>query len=104
MRMRLFTPTDLIPRNLAFYIVILDSLCQIYSNVFFFLPSITDRKEEINRYKDQVALVPITFTIEDLCKYSPREDYTFNPAHLESGVDKEKALNRLIIFDKMYLP
>ena len=61
------------------------------SNVFFFLPSITDRKEEINRYKDQVALVPITFTIEDLCKYSPREDYTFNPAHLESGVDKEKA-------------
>ena len=62
------------------------------SNLFFFLPSITDRKEEINRYKDQVALVPITFTIEDLCKYSPREDYTFNPAHLEAGVDKEEAL------------
>ena len=62
------------------------------SNLFFFLLSITDRKEEINRYKDQVALVPITFTIEDLCKYSPREDYVFNPSHLESGVDKEKAL------------
>ena len=62
------------------------------SNVFFFLPSITDRKEELNKYKDQVALVPITFTIEDLSKYSPRDDYTFNPAHLESGVDSEKAL------------
>ena len=60
------------------------------SNLFFFLPSITDRKEEINRYKDQVALVPITFTIEDLCKHSPREDYIFNPAHLEAGGDKEK--------------
>ena len=62
------------------------------SNLCFFLPSITDRKEEINRYKDQVALIPITFTIEDLCKHSPREDYIFNPAHLEAGGDKDKAL------------
>ena len=107
MRMRLFTPTDLIPRNLAFYSYSRQLMPNIFkgtafnchnllsvaeskpalSNVFFFLPSITDRKEEINRYKDQVALVPITFTIEDLCKYSPHEDYTFNPAHLESGVE-----------------
>ena len=62
------------------------------SNIFFFLPSITDRKEEINRYKDQVALVPITFTIEDFSKFSPREDYVFNPADLDSGIESEKAI------------
>ena len=58
----------------------------------FFLSSITDRKEEINRYKDQVALVPITFTIEDFSKFSPREDYVFNPADLDSGIESEKAI------------
>ena len=61
------------------------------SNVFFFLPSITDRKEEVNRYKDQVALVPITFTIEDFSKFSPREDYVFNPADLDADLESEKA-------------
>ena len=32
------------------------------SNLFFYLPFITDRKEAINRYKDQVSLVPVTPT------------------------------------------
>ena len=62
------------------------------SNIFFYLPSITDRKEEINQYKDQVALVPITFTLEDFYKFSPCEDYKFNPADLDAEIGREKAI------------
>ena len=52
------------------------------SNVFFYLPSITDRKESINRYRDQVSLVPVASTIAEISKFSP-ENYDFEPAHLE---------------------
>lgn len=31
-----------------------------YSTLFYFLPSINDRKEKINQYKDNVQLYPIT--------------------------------------------
>ena len=41
------------------------------SDIFFYLPSITDRKESVNRYHDQVYLVPVTCT-----KFSP-EGYDF---------------------------
>ena len=61
------------------------------SNIFFYLPSITDRKEGINQYKDQVALVPITFNLEDFSKFSPREDYQFNPADLDAEIGNERA-------------
>ena len=52
------------------------------SDIFFYLPSISDRKEEINRYRDQVALVPVTCTSADISKFSP-EGYEFNPSDLD---------------------
>ena len=52
------------------------------SDLFFYLPSITDRKESINRYKDQVSLVPVTSTIADISKFS-LEGYHFDPVHLD---------------------
>ena len=53
-----------------------------FSNIFFYLPSITDRKEVINRYRDQVSLVPVTCNADDISKFSP-QGYVFNPAHLD---------------------
>ena len=50
------------------------------SNLFFYLPSITDRKEQINRYKDQGSLVPVSSTIADFEIFTP-EGNRFNPLH-----------------------
>ena len=52
------------------------------SDICFYLPSITDRKEDINRYKDMVSLVPVTSTISDISVFS-LEVYEFNPKNLD---------------------
>ena len=39
------------------------------SSLSFFLPSITDRKEEINQWKNNPSLTPIDFTIEFIQKF-----------------------------------
>ena len=36
------------------------------SSLFFFLPSITDRKEKINQFRDNVSLKPIDCSLEFL--------------------------------------
>ena len=43
------------------------------SSLFFFLPSITDRKEEINQWKNNPSLTPIDFTIEFIQKFSSKK-------------------------------
>ena len=60
------------------------------SDLLFYLPSITDRKEQINRYKDQVALVPVSSTIADFELFAP-EGYSFSPLHLNLLLDNENA-------------
>ena len=62
------------------------------SDLFFYLPSITDRKEQINRYKDQVSLVPVTSTIADFVQFAP-EGYDFNPVHLDLSSEDERCTN-----------
>ena len=59
------------------------------SDLFFYLPSITDRKEQINRYKDQVSLLPVTSTIADFVQFAP-ECYDFNPVHLDLSSEDER--------------
>ena len=56
------------------------------SDLFFYLPSITDRKEPINRYKDQVSLVRVTSTIAHISQFPP-EGYIFDPIHLDQAGD-----------------
>ena len=48
----------------------------------FYLPSITDRKENINQYRDQVTLTPVDCKLERFADFSP-EGYGFNPSHLQ---------------------
>ena len=59
------------------------------SDIFFYLPSITDRKESVNRYRDQVYLVPVTCTLADTSKFSP-EGYSFNPVDLDKDEETEE--------------
>ena len=58
-----------------------------FSKILFFLPSITDRREKINQYKDQVSLMPVDCKLEKFADYAP-EGYSFDPAHLSSGHPK----------------
>ena len=62
------------------------------SNLFFSLPSITDRKEQINRYKEQVSLVPVSSTIADFEIFAT-EGYSFNPLHLNLSPEDESCKN-----------
>ena len=61
---------------------------QSMPNVFKGTAFITDRKEGINRYRDQVALVPVTCTSADISKFSP-EGYEFNPSDLDKDAEEE---------------
>ena len=54
-----------------------------YSTVFFFLPSTTDQKEKINKYKDHVQLYPVTAVYNDFSEFN-KEKQSFYPHHLES--------------------
>ena len=70
------------------------------SNVCFYLPSITDRKESINKYKDMVPLVPVTSTISEISAFST-EGYIFDPSHLdEVGKNLECARETLYAYFK----
>ena len=69
------------------------------SNIFFYLPLITDRKESVNRYRDQVSLVPVTCTVDDTSKFSRQQGYKFNPAHLDldSETDENACARETVI-------
>ena len=50
-----------------------------YSHMFYYLPSISDRKEEVNQYKSNVSLVPTDVTIEFINSFSDNNNYKFRP-------------------------
>ena len=54
------------------------------SDLCFYLPKISDRKEDINRYKNMVSLVPVTSSVTDIGTFSP-EGYKFDPSHLDQA-------------------
>ena len=53
------------------------------------MPSITDRKEEINQWKNNPSLTPIDFTIEFIQKFSSKKA-KFEPHLLYSLDEKER--------------
>ena len=59
-----------------------------YSKMFYYLPSISDRKEEINQYKSNVSLVPTDVTLEFINSFSSEKQYNFRPDLLNSRDEK----------------
>ena len=57
------------------------------STLLFFLPSITDRKEKINQWREHVNLTPIDFSIEFIGSFSKKKA-KFNPLLLNSNGDE----------------
>ena len=76
-----------------------DSSTQM-SDAFFYLPSISDRKESINRYKDQVSLIPVSYNILKLRKFSP-EGYE-HPTHLDEFEERDVCVNARMTLDKFF--
>ena len=59
------------------------------SSAFFFLPSITDRKERIKQFRDNVNLNPIDCSLEFLNSFSPDKEVNFQP-HLINSYDVQQ--------------
>ena len=59
------------------------------SSLFYFLPSTSDRKEEINQHKNNVSLSPIDVTV-DLIESFSVEKVSFKPDLLSSSDEKER--------------
>ena len=57
------------------------------SSLFYFLPSISDRKETINQWKNNPSLVPIDFTIDFIESFSAQNE-KFRPDLLNSTDNK----------------
>ena len=57
------------------------------SSLFYFLPSISDRKETINQSKNNPSLVPIDFSIAFIESFSPQNE-KFRPDLLNSRDNK----------------
>ena len=57
------------------------------SSLFYYLPSISDRKETINQWKNNPSLVPIDFSIAFIESFSPQNE-KFRPDLLNSRDNK----------------
>ena len=58
------------------------------SSLFYYLPSITDRKETINQWKNNPSLVPIDLTIDFIESFSQNQQDKFKPDLLNSTDSK----------------
>ena len=59
------------------------------SSLFYFLPSVSDRKEEINQHKNNVSLFPINITLDFIESFSA-EKVSFRPDLLNTSDEKER--------------
>ena len=60
------------------------------SEMFYYLPSISDRKEEINQYKSNVSLTPIDVTLDFINSFSTDKNFKFRPDLLNSPSDDQR--------------
>ena len=63
-----------------------------YSTLFYFLPSITDRKEKINQFKNNVQLYPLTVPYDEFTEFNKGKE--FFPQHLESTDFEKRSVAR----------
>ena len=59
-----------------------------YSKMFYYLPPISDRKEEINQYKENVSLVPMDVSVDFINSFSSKKQFDFQPKLLNSSDQK----------------
>ena len=68
-----------------------------FSKLFFYSPSTTDRKEKINKFRENVQLHLIDCLYDDFVKYSPKEE-SFQPQDLDfSDHGKRKVVKEIVL-------
>ena len=65
-----------------------------FSKMFYYLPSISDRKEEINQYKDNVSLTPMDVSLDFISSFSDEKSLVFQPQLLNC---KDKKIREPIV-------
>ena len=70
-----------------------------YSTLFYFLPSITDRKEKINQFKNNVQLYPLTVQFDEFSEFNNGKQ--FFPQHLESTDPELRSIARETVVNYM---
>ena len=68
------------------------------SSLFYFLPSVSDRKEEINQHKNNVSLSPVDITVDFIESFSVGEKVSFKPDLLDSSDEKERKPQTEILY------
>ena len=69
--------------------IINEGRSEIKSSLFYFLPSVSDRKEVINQHKNNVALSPVDITLDFIESFS-LESASFRPDLLNSSEEEER--------------
>ena len=67
------------------------------SSLFYFLLSVSDRKEDINQHMNNVALSPVDITVDFIESFSP-EKVSFRPDLLDSSDEKERKPQTEMLF------
>ena len=65
------------------------------SKLYFFLPSVTDRAEEISKYLNDVSLLPIDITQGDFKQWLP--DQNFEPHYLDLYGENKKIMLEYVV-------
>ena len=63
-----------------------------FSTLFYYLPSITDRKETINQHKNNINLTPVDCPLTFIENFSSKKDTSFNPQLLNSANPEHRNL------------
>ena len=69
--------------------IINEGRSEIKSSLFYFLPSVSDRKEVINQHKNNVSLSPVDITLDFIESFS-LESASFRPDLLNSSEEEER--------------
>ena len=65
-----------------------------YSNIFYFLPSTTNRSEEINRYLGSVNLSLIDIPVNT---FETKENVSFDPSKLDFACPEKEVMSRAVV-------
>ena len=71
---------------------------EVSSDLFYYLPSISDRKESINQWKDNPSLSPIDFALDFIESFSEQQNEKFQPHLLDSTDPKIREPQKQILY------
>ena len=69
-----------------------------FSGLFYYLPSITDQKDKINQFRDNVNLNPVDCALDQLNSFSSNPDFNFQSQLLNSTDVKKRAAQTDVLY------